>query len=66
MDRKFHGTGDLFAAVLAGSLVQERSLYESAKLAAEFVRRCVLSTKESTPHGVEFEKELNWLFSALP
>lgn len=66
VDRKFHGTGDLFAAVLAGARVQGIGLYESARLAAEFVRRCVLSTKESTPHGVEFEKELSWLFSALP
>ena len=65
VDRKFHGTGDLFAAVLAGALAQEKTLYDSAKLSAEFVRRCVLSTKESTPHGVEFEKELGWLFSSL-
>lgn len=66
MDRKFHGTGDLFAAVLTGSLVRGASLRESAKLAAEFVRRCVLSTEISTVHGVEFEKELGWLTSIFP
>lgn len=65
VNRKFHGTGDLFAAVLAGALVQGKDLYHSARLAAEFVRRCVLSTSASTPHGVEFEKELSWLCSAL-
>lgn len=65
VDRKFHGTGDLFAAVLTGSLVQRKSLYDSARLAAEFVRRCVLSTETATPHGVEFEKELRWLIGTV-
>ena len=64
VDRKFHGTGDLFAAVLTGALVQGKALQESARLAAEFVRRCVLSTENSTPHGVEFEKELGWLIAS--
>ena len=66
VDRKFHGTGDLFAAVLTGGLARGASLRESAKLAAEFVRRCVLSTEISTVHGVEFEKELGWLTSIFP
>ena len=65
VDRKFHGTGDLFAAVLSGALAQGKPLQKSAELAAEFVRRCVLSTERVTPHGVEFEKELSWLFSAI-
>lgn len=59
--RKFHGTGDLFAAVFTGSLVRGESLHASGAKAAEFVRRCVLNTEEVTPHGVEFEKELPWL-----
>lgn len=65
VDRKFHGTGDLFAAVLTGSLVQGKTLQSSAQLAAEFVRRCVLSTENVTPHGVEFEKELPYLWNTI-
>ena len=61
--RKFHDTGDLFAAVFTGSLVKGRTLEEAGALAAEFVRRCVLNTGEVTPHGVEFEKELPWLMA---
>lgn len=53
--RHFHGTGDLFAAVLAGAYLQGRTLQESGILAADFVRRCVAHTPVSTPHGVEFE-----------
>ena len=63
--RSFHGTGDLFAAVFAGAYLKERDVREAAVLAAQFVRRCVASTKEVTPMGVEFEKQLPWLFDAI-
>lgn len=56
--RQCHGTGDLFAAVLTGSLTKGRSLPHAAKNAAEFVRACVEHTKEVTLWGVEFETQL--------
>ena len=55
---QFHGTGDLFASVLAGALVRGWSLREAAQLAAEFTSQCVRRTWETgTPprEGVEFE-----------
>lgn len=63
--RSCHGTGDLFAAVFTGALLREKDLYESAVLAAEFVRRCVENTPEATPHGVSFETMLPWLWEQL-
>ena len=60
--KSFHGTGDLFAAVLTGSLVKGASLEEAAKTAASFVARCIAETAEVTPHGVEFEKQLPLLW----
>ncbi len=59
--RHFHGTGDLFAAVLAGAFIQGRTLKESGILAADFVRLCVEHTPVATPHGVEFEPLLKTL-----
>lgn len=60
--RQFHGTGDLFAAVFTGSLVQGACVEESGKKAADFVRRCIAATEIVTPHGVEFEPQLRYLF----
>lgn len=59
--RQFHGTGDLFTAVLAGAHTSGSNLRDSAVLAADFVRRCVAETKIVTPYGVEFEAQLPWL-----
>lgn len=63
--RQCHGTGDIFAAVFTGALLRDRDVYESAVLAADFVRKCVENTQEATPHGVEFEPQLPWLWEQL-
>ena len=60
--RQFHGTGDLFAAVLSGSLLRSLSLEEAAARAMEFVRCCVAETALQSPHGVEFERQLFRLY----
>lgn len=60
----FHGTGDLFAAVLAGAYVQNKSLQEAARLAAAFVERCIRGAVPS-PFGLAFEKHLPWLWQQL-
>ena len=56
--RQFHGTGDLFAAVFAGSIARGALVYDSGVLAADFVRCCVENTPEVSPHGVAFESQL--------
>ncbi len=60
--RRLHGTGDLFAAVFMGGLMAEKTLEQAAAFAASFVRRCVEATPEVTPFGVEFEKQLPFLY----
>ena len=60
--RQFHGTGDLFAAVLSGSLLKNMTLSDAARKAAEFVRSCVENTEKVTPFGVEFETQLHRLW----
>ena len=65
LSKSFHGTGDLFSAVLTGGIVQGRKLSDAARLAAGFVERCIAATEEVTPYGVEFEAQLPWLWQQL-
>ena len=60
----YHGTGDLFSAVLTGSLVRGESLACAAEKAAQFVSRCAARTKAQTyprREGVDFEPLLGQL-----
>lgn len=59
--RSCHGTGDIFAAVLMGGLLNGLSVPESGKLAAEFVHRAIANSGTDPRFGVEFESELGWL-----
>lgn len=60
--RQFHGTGDLFAAVFTGALLGGAAVPDAAATAARFVERCIEATKTVTPHGVEFETQLPYLW----
>ena len=55
--QNFHGTGDIFAAVLTGALLQGRTLTQAAAAAADFTYRCIADTAANPAHwyGVKFE-----------
>lgn len=62
--RAYPGTGDLFAAVLLGSLMKGSSLYESVEKAHEFVSLCISRSDEAgydTRAGVLLEPNLSKL-----
>ena len=62
--REFHGTGDVFASVLTGALVQGADLFAAARRAVEFVRVCGERTAaQGLPmrEGVDFEPLLGLL-----
>lgn len=63
--KNFHGTGDLFSAVVTGGLMTGLDTENAARLAAGFVEKCVSGTREVTPWGVEFETKLPWLWQKL-
>lgn len=63
--RQCHGTGDLFAAVVTGALVQGKKPLQAAVLAARFVARVIEATPEATPFGVKFESQLPYLWQNL-
>ena len=62
-----HGTGDVYASVFAGALMQGKSLYDSARLAADFTADCIGFTNGDADHwyGVKFEPLLGDLIEKL-
>ncbi len=65
IDRPFHGTGDIFAAVLAGGLVKGLIMPEASKNAVRFVMSAIIETLKhpdmKIEYGVIFEKALRRL-----
>ena len=60
-DENFHGTGDLFASVVTGSLVLKKELKEAVEIACDFIQEsieCTLSNPNYNWYGVEFESAL--------
>ena len=60
----FSGTGDLFASVIAGSLVQGNSIKEAVLKATNFLQPAIEEASMENierNHGVHFEKYLNLL-----
>ena len=67
LERGCHGTGDLFAAVFAGTLATGKTGTEAARLAAEFTFSCMEYTFRQTdaPYGIIFEPLLGDLIRRL-
>lgn len=74
--QSYHGTGDMFAAVFTGALMQLydgggkpalEQLYTAGKLAAEFVSKAIDQTRQAPAHwyGVKFETVLPELAAAV-
>lgn len=60
----FHGTGDIFASVFTGSLLNDNTTKKAYTAAADFVVKCIKKTlkdKEHSWYGVEFERCLKGL-----
>ena len=67
LGKNFHGTGDMFAACFTGALMQEKTLAESVKIAADFVSTAIANTCAAPAHwyGVKFETALPDLIRML-
>lgn len=66
-ERNFHGTGDMFAAAFTGAWMQEKSIEDAVRIAADFTCRSIRGTIENPAHwyGVKFEPELPFLIDEL-
>jgi len=68
LPQSFHGTGDLFASVCAGGLMNGLDLGASLRLAADMVVECIRLTAwkpDANWYGVEFEAAIPWLVRRL-
>lgn len=64
----YHGTGDVFASVVIGALMNDKTLLESASIACDFVCECIIETKKvniEKRYGVTFEPVLHNLANRL-
>ena len=67
LPQSYHGTGDIFASVCAGSLVKGAPLDHALQLAVDFTARCIgLTVQPDARFGVQFEKALPYLFGENP
>ena len=62
-----HGTGDVYASAFAGALMCGKKTFEAAKIAADFVVKCIENTQDDPSHfyGVKFEPMLGALIKDL-
>ena len=60
ISRGCHGTGDVYASAFVGAYMHGKSLYESAKIAADYTLLCIENTigDENHLYGVKFEPVL--------
>lgn len=66
IDANFHGTGDVFASTLTGSLVKGFSFEKAVEIAVDYTVECIESTVKdpnSRWYGVNFEEKIPYLLS---
>lgn len=63
----YHGTGDIFAAVLSGGLTRGMTLQDSLQTAVDFTLSCIRRTAGDDAHyyGVRFEEALPDLIQSI-
>ena len=62
-----HGTGDVYSSAFVGAYLRGKSLFESAKIAADYTLKCIENTYGDKEHwyGVKFETALDYLIEKL-
>lgn len=68
INHKSHGTGDVFASTFTGALMNDYTVYESLKIAADFTCACIKNNYEnpgSVSYAVNFEAEIPYLLKLI-
>lgn len=62
-----HGTGDIYASAFTGALMNNKTVYEAAKIAADYTVKCIINTQGDSEHwyGAKFETALGDLIKML-
>ena len=67
IEKGCHGTGDVYSSAFVGAYVRGKSLFESAKISANYTLQCIKNTYGDKSHwyGVKFETALDTLITAI-
>ena len=67
IEKGCHGTGDVYASAFTGALLRGKTLFEAAKIAADYTVLCIEKTQGDPTHwyGVKFETALPDLMKML-
>jgi pyridoxine kinase len=67
LPRGGHGTGDVYASAFVGALMNGRTIYQAAKIAADYTVECIEKTQDDENHwyGVKFETAIPDLIGML-
>lgn len=62
-----HGTGDIYASVFTGALLNGKELFEAARIAADYTVKCIINTQGDAEHwyGAKFETALGDLINMV-
>jgi len=62
-----HGTGDIYASAFTGALMNEKDIFEAARIAADYTVKCIENTQGDADHwyGAKFETALGDLMDML-
>lgn len=62
-----HGTGDIYASAFTGALMNDKDIFEAAKIAADYTVKCIINTQGDADHwyGAKFETALGDLMDML-
>jgi pyridoxine kinase len=62
-----HGTGDIYASAFTGALMNDKDIFEAAKIAADYTVKCIINTQGDPDHwyGAKFETALRDLIDML-
>lgn len=62
-----HGTGDIYTSAFVGAVMNEKSYYDAAKIAADYTVKCIENTITDPNHwyGAKFETALSDLITSL-
>ena len=62
-----HGTGDIYASAFTGALMNDKEIFDAAKIAADYTVKCIINTQGDADHwyGAKFETALRDLIDML-
>ena len=62
-----HGTGDIYASAFTGALMNDKEIFDAAKIAADYTVKCIINTQGDADHwyGAKFETALRDLMYML-